>query len=130
MCRLETNMARPLAQRSGGSLVFFQHDGAATFRFVLIGRLYGRYTEDLEHAWTTARSVINGKELVVDVSSVTGMDAAGSDLLSRMRNSGARVVLPTPPETGSVWTAWWRKCAAAVRRLVPTRLPILRALRR
>lgn len=114
-------MTRVLAQIPGESLVFYQHDGAATFRFVLVGRLHGRYAEELEHAWITARSIINGKELVVDLSSVTGVDRAGEDLLSRMRSSGARVLPPVPPGRASAWKTAWRKCVAAVRHLVPTR---------
>ena len=67
----------------------YQHDSATTFRFVLQGELVGDRVEDLEHAWTTAKSILAGKQLVVDISGITYADAPGVDLLSRMRESGA-----------------------------------------
>ena len=44
--------------------------------------------QHLERAWTTAKSILEGKELVVDVSGLTNVDPSGVDLLSRMRESG------------------------------------------
>lgn len=76
----------------------YQHDSAATFRFVLSGRLAGDRVRDLEYAWTTAKSILNSKELVVDVSGISYADGLGVGLLSRMRESGARLAAALPPE--------------------------------
>jgi len=73
------------------------HDGAAMHRFVLLGALTGACVDELEHAWTTAATALNGNGLVVDISGLTSADQAGLDLLSRMRTSGVRFTAPTPP---------------------------------
>lgn len=76
---------------------YYQHDGATTFRFQLAGDLAGPGVTDLEHAWQTARSIMDGKQLVLDVSDVTGADATGMQLLKRMLGSGARLISAEPP---------------------------------
>jgi hypothetical protein len=78
-------------------LVVYQHDRSDTFRFVLRGSLAGPAVEDLEHAWTTAQSVMQGKELWLDLCWLLGADPAGVRLLGRMRAAGARIVPPMPP---------------------------------
>ena len=75
----------------------YQHDSAAMFRFVLRGDLRGDRVPELEHAWTTAKSILNGRDLLVDVSGVADADEFGVDLLFRMRDSGARLTAPLPP---------------------------------
>ncbi len=77
----------------------YQHDSSATFRFVLRGQLAGSRVQELEHAWNAAKSILAGKELVVDISGVANADRAGLDLLSRMRESGARLSAALPPES-------------------------------
>jgi ABC-type transporter Mla MlaB component len=76
---------------------YYQHDGATTFRFQLAGDLAGPGVMDLEHAWQTATSIMHDKQLVLDVSDVTGADATGMQLLKRMLSSGARLVSAEPP---------------------------------
>lgn len=75
-------------------LIVYQHDGSGTFRFVLLGQLKEPWVDELQHAWTTANSVIQDKELVVDLSALTCADESGIELLSRMRESGARIIPP------------------------------------
>ena len=104
----------------------YQHDSSTMFRFVLRGELRGERVEELEHAWTTARSILGTKELVVDISGITEADPAGVELLSRMRESGARLrtALPAESSAGPVQgrahpiLAFWRaaKRAACLRR--------------
>jgi len=77
----------------------YQHDSATMFRFVLHGGLAGAEVEELEHAWITAQSILKGKELLVDVSGITDADNLGVDLLSRMRDSGARLTAALPPQS-------------------------------
>ena len=76
---------------------YYQHDGATTFRFQLAGELAGPWVTDLEHAWQTATSIMRNKQLVLDVSDLTGADAPGVRLLQRMLGSGARLVSDEPP---------------------------------
>ena len=77
----------------------YQHDSATTFRFVLRGDLAGPHVLELEHAWTTARSVLENKKLVVDVSGISDADGPGAELLHRMRDSGARLTAALPPQS-------------------------------
>jgi ABC-type transporter Mla MlaB component len=73
------------------------HDSAQSFRFVLGGVLAGDAVRELESAWETAKSILAGKELLVDVSGVTDADHAGFELLYRMTGSGARLIAALPP---------------------------------
>jgi len=75
----------------------YQHDSADAFRFVLSGDLSGAAVPQLEWAWTTAVSVLSGRPLIVDITGMSGADAAGTDLLSRMKGSGARFTGALPP---------------------------------
>jgi len=77
----------------------YQHDSARMFRFVLRGKLIGDGVQELEEAWKTAKSILAGKELVVDISGIADADPAGADLLSRMRESGARLTATLPAES-------------------------------
>jgi ABC-type transporter Mla MlaB component len=74
-----------------------QHDSATMFRFVLEGELTGDRVREFEHAWTAARSILATKALVVEISRITNADAAGVELLSRMRETGARLNAALPP---------------------------------
>jgi ABC-type transporter Mla MlaB component len=81
-------------KRRAEGLSVYQHDGAAAFRFVVVGSLEGAGVRELDQAWATADSVIQGKQLVFDLSALSGADSAGVALLRRMRESGARIVAP------------------------------------
>jgi len=75
----------------------YQHDGADAFQFVLNGELSGAAVQELRWRWETASSILNGKELTVDISGITDADDFGRALLSLMRESGARFTASTPP---------------------------------
>jgi ABC-type transporter Mla MlaB component len=77
----------------------YQHDSARMFQFVLRGKLIGDGVQDLEDAWNTARSILAGKELVIDLSGIADADPAGADLLSRMRESGDHLTAALPAES-------------------------------
>ena len=79
----------------------YLHDRPAVFQFVLKGKLAGDWVLNLEHAWDTARSVLGSKELVVDLSGISDADEPGVELLSRMRQSGARLTAALPPQSES-----------------------------
>ena len=76
----------------------FQQDSATIYRFVFQGELTCVGVQELEHAWTTARSILRTKAPVVEISGITNADAAGVELLSGMRETGARLNAALPPE--------------------------------
>jgi hypothetical protein len=78
-------------------LDIYQHDSAAMLQFVLRGNLAGAPVKYMEHSWRTARSTLGTRRLVVDVAGLTGADSEGMELLSRMRESGARLTAAQPP---------------------------------
>ncbi|HVV70012.1 MAG TPA: hypothetical protein VHI52_00545 [Verrucomicrobiae bacterium] len=86
----------------------YLHDSAVRFQFQLRGRLEGASVEDLEHAWSTASSVMDGKHLEVDISSLSSADDAGINLLSRMQQAGAML---TTPEGSARELGWLRRPA-------------------
>jgi ABC-type transporter Mla MlaB component len=100
----------------------YQHDSATAFRFVLRGDLIGDQIQDLEHAWTTAKSILKSKELVVDVSGVTHADQSGVDLLSRMRDSGACLTAVLPPKSAGLLRSLGLSAAAPSGRFTASRL--------
>jgi len=77
----------------------YLNDSAKTFEFVLQGELTGDAVQSLKHAWITATSILNGKEVLVDVSALTAADAEGIELLYRMTRSGARLRAALPPRS-------------------------------
>jgi ABC-type transporter Mla MlaB component len=77
----------------------YQHDSAARFQFILRGELSGNQVPDLEHAWTTAQSIVKTKEVVLDVSGITRADPSGMELLHRMQDSGVQVTAALPAES-------------------------------
>jgi len=105
----------------------YQHDSATLFRFVLRGDLAGAVVQELEHAWTTAKSILDGKELAVDVSGITNADESGVALLSRMRESGARLTAALPPASEQFLRCLGLPAAAPKGRVVRPR--VLRFLR-
>jgi hypothetical protein len=64
--------------------------------------LHGEAVKQLQNAWTTAKSILAGKILHIDLSGLTHADVTGLDLLSRMHESGARLAgAPYGPKAGS-----------------------------
>lgn len=98
----------------------YQHDSSSEFRFVLRGSLEGSWVEELEHAWITAASILNGKELVINGAGLTGIDENGLRLLSRMRDNGGRFTTDSPTERSSV-TSRWSFCSLSVIRFIRQR---------
>ena len=77
----------------------YLNDSAKSFKFVLHGELTGDAVQSLEQAWITATSILNGKEVLVDVAALTAADAEGIGLLRRMTGSGARLSSVLPPHS-------------------------------
>ena len=59
-------------------------------RLQLSGRLCGPWVDETANVWRPA--LCSGKEIEIDMREVTGIDAAGRDLLVAMHEAGARLV--------------------------------------
>ncbi len=79
-------------------MTIYQHDAALVFRLQIVGALRGLYVAELEQSWRTARSIMEGKALVVDLSGLSDADERGMQLLARMRDAGAKFVTASRPE--------------------------------
>jgi hypothetical protein len=62
-------------------------------RFVVEGRLAGPWVAELERCWQTAISAQPCSSILVDLMAVSYVDAEGKELLTRMRKSGAEVLV-------------------------------------
>ena len=54
----------------------------------LEGSVKGPWVEELRKAWLAAKTMANGEPLSANLSAVSFIDAAGRDLLLRMRKQG------------------------------------------
>ena len=77
----------------------YLNDSVKTFEFVLQGELKGDAVRSLEYAWITATSILDGKEVFVEVSGLTAADAMGIELLHRITASGARLRAAPQPNS-------------------------------
>ena len=57
--------------------LYYMHDGSTAFSFELAGRLSDEGVRELQQTWRTGSSMIGERSLIVDLSYVTGVDAAG-----------------------------------------------------
>jgi hypothetical protein len=65
------------AKATNTAFRYYMHDGSAAFSFELSGKLSDEAAGKLETAWRTASSVIGQRNLMVDLTYVTSIDAAG-----------------------------------------------------
>jgi hypothetical protein len=79
-------------KQSQHTFSYYMHDGSSAFSFELAGDLSDEGARELEQAWRTATSVIGEKELLIDLTYVTGFDEAGHELLNKWHAHGARLV--------------------------------------
>ena len=65
------------------------NDGGVT-RFVVEGKLAGQCVCELEKCWLNVLTNESSRNVVVDLTSVTFVDAAGRELLTRLLAEGVR----------------------------------------
>jgi len=94
----------------------YLNDSFKAFEFVLQGQLTGEHVKSLEQAWVTATSILNGKDLFIDLSSLTAADAEGIELLYRIVASGARLKAALPPQSEELLRSLGVPVAAPPRR--------------
>jgi ABC-type transporter Mla MlaB component len=85
--------AIPGIDRNRNGLTYYMHDKFAAFRFQLAGDLSQETTSDLDQARQTASSVLGGRSLIVDLTSINSIDAAGRELLDKWHGLGAQFVV-------------------------------------
>jgi ABC-type transporter Mla MlaB component len=90
----------PHKKRSG--LVYYMHDASAEFRFRLAGDLSRETTQDLEQARQTASSVLGLRCLVVDLTGLISIDAAGRELLKDWQAIGAQMTVISTEEQARI----------------------------
>jgi ABC-type transporter Mla MlaB component len=64
-------------------------DTAFEQKWVLQGKLCGRWAEDLHHQWESTRSTRRGRRCAVDLEDVTCVDRKGETVLLEMVTEGA-----------------------------------------
>ena len=80
-------IAMPLAQGHHMFRITTCSDSGIT-RFVVEGKLAGACVGELEKCWQAARSFAAQGSILVDLTSVTFVDAFGKQLLTRMHEQG------------------------------------------
>ena len=73
-------------------LNIYLHDQAHSLTFRLIGGLSGVEAGEVEQAWKTASPTLKSRELVIDLTEVTALDAGGREALRRLAVQGARFI--------------------------------------
>lgn len=72
------------------------HDGADEFRIEIAGRLAGESVEEIQVSWQNALAVPALRRFTVDISRLSGYDAAGRRLLREMHRHGTQFAAATP----------------------------------
>jgi hypothetical protein len=75
------------------SFKYYIHDSVATLRFQLIGDLRASNIRELNGSWETARTTLNLRRFVLDVTQLFSTDDDGRHWLRRINDAGA-VFLP------------------------------------
>jgi hypothetical protein len=71
-------------------------DWADEFRIEIIGRFAGSSTTEAANEWQRALSEPSARRVVVDITRLSGYDAAGRQLLAHMHNHGTTIAAGTP----------------------------------
>jgi hypothetical protein len=87
---------------TSGGFVYYMHDASAAFGFRLAGDLSLEATQDLEQARLTACSIIGRRYLIVDLTGLTSIDAAGCELLKGWQGLGAQMTVLSGKEQARI----------------------------
>jgi len=71
-------------------------DWADEFRIEIIGRFAGTSTTEAANEWQRALNEASSRRVVVDITRLSGYDAAGRQLLAHMYNHGTTMAAGTP----------------------------------
>ncbi len=73
-------------------LDYYLHDGPTVFCFQLMGIVNQEGARRLEQVWRTSSSLIGDRRPIIDITSVTSVDAEGRALLLGWHHAGAQFV--------------------------------------
>lgn len=72
------------------------HDWAHEFRIEIIGRFSGRCINEASEEWERALGEASPRRITVDITRLSGYDAAGRQLLADMHRHGTIIAASTP----------------------------------
>lgn len=103
---------RPASISNDEMLSIYLHDQAQSLTFRLIGGLSGAEAAEVEQAWKTASPTLKNRELVIDLTEVTALDAGGRASLRRLAEQGARFITASTLTDSAAMEASGRSPAA------------------
>jgi ABC-type transporter Mla MlaB component len=71
-------------------------DRAHELRIQIVGRFQGQSVTDVSHLWRDAMRAPTARKCTVDISRLSGYDAAGFNLLREMHHHGTQIAAGTP----------------------------------
>ena len=69
---------------------YYVHDSITGFRFQLLGSLTERHVAELAGCWTTARTILGPRQLIVDLRALDSTDEAGKQWLLSLAHDNAQ----------------------------------------
>lgn len=84
-----------MAEAKRCSFKYYIHDSVEACRLQLIGEFTEQDVAELDGCWRTAKTIVGGRKVVLDLRGVTAVDETGKRWLASMGSEGARYV----PET-------------------------------
>jgi hypothetical protein len=78
---------------------YYLHDSVESCRLQLFGPLTSADLKELTGCWSTARTTLEARKLILDISAVISVDDAGRQWIAAMSAEGALLVeaSPEPP---------------------------------
>ncbi|MCU1294819.1 MAG: hypothetical protein JWP08_3669 [Bryobacterales bacterium] len=77
---------------------YYLHDSVEACRLQLLGPLTSAEIKELAGCWTTARTTLEARKLILDISAVTSVDDGGRKWIAAMVAEGASLVQPAPAQ--------------------------------
>jgi len=81
---------RPSSLSRSRSFKYYIHDSVPTLRFQLIGDLHAASVRELNGSWETARTTLNARRFLLDLSQLHSTDDEGRAWLLKMKDAGAQ----------------------------------------
>ena len=75
---------------SAQSLRYYIHDSVPALRFQLIGNLQQTDVAELSGCWSTAKTILGSRQLVIDLRALRSADEAGKAWLLSLAHEGAQ----------------------------------------
>jgi hypothetical protein len=86
--------------RSTVPFKYYIHDGVQGLRLQIIGSLQEMHVAELAGCWNTARTILGGRPLIVDLRALDSVDDAGKQWLLSLAHDGAQYLPESYFRTG------------------------------